>query len=123
MTTAHLPDGLFERAGLSADDVAQWVTAPAPAGRDDYPAAAHAASVFLTRGDDLLRRLAAPAGPTDDFLRSHTADLYDALTGHGTRWLRVEELAAAAAAAVPGLTPGPAQLDTERARMLADKEG
>jgi thioesterase DpgC len=141
MTTAHLPDGLFERAGLSADDVAQWVTAPAPAGREDYPAAAHAASVFLTRGDDLLRRLPAPAGSTDDeraareaitrlmnrarddFLRSHAADLYDALTGHGTRWLRVEELAAAAAAAVPGLTPGPAQLDAERARMLAGKEG
>jgi thioesterase DpgC len=141
MTTAHFPDGLLERAGLAADDVAQWVTAPAPAGPDDYPAAARAASAFLTRGDDLLQRLPAPAGSTDDeraareaitrlmnrarddFLRSHTAGLYDDLTGHGTRWLRVEELAAAAAAAVPGLTPSPAQLDAERARMLADKEG
>jgi thioesterase DpgC len=141
MTTAHLPDGLLERAGLSAADVTEWAAAPGPARGDSYPAAVHAAGIFLTRGQALLQRLPAPAGSTDDeraareaitrimnrarenFLRAHAAQLYDALTGHCARSLRVEELAAAASAAVPGLTPTPAEMDAERARMLPDKEG
>jgi len=142
MTTAHLPEGLLERAGLSAADVAGWA-APAPAPGGSFRAAADALSGFLARGQALARRLPGPGpargtpdeqaarhaiagimnGARDAFLRSHAADLYDALTDHCARWLRVEELVYAAAAAVPGLAPTRAEMDAERGRMLADKDG
>ncbi len=140
MTTAHLPEGLLERAGLSASDVADWAAAaPAPGG--SFRPAAGALGVFLARGQALARRLPGPARGTPDeqaarqaiagamndardgFLRSHAADLYDALTGRCTRPLRVEELVYEAAAAVPGLAPTRAEMEAERGRVLADKEG
>jgi thioesterase DpgC len=140
MTTAHLPEGLLARAGLAASDGADWAAAaPGPGG--SFPAAADAVSGFLARGQALARRLPGPDRGTPDeqaarqaitgimndardtFLRSHAADLYDALTGHCTRSLRVEELVYEAAAAVPGLAPTRAEMDAERGRMLADKEG
>ena len=140
MTTAHLPEGLLERAGLSASDVAGWAAA-APAPDGSFRAAAGALGVFLARGQALARRLPGPARGTPDeqaarqaiagamndardgFLRSHAADLYDALTDRCSRPLRVEELVYEAADAVPGLTPTRAEMEAERGRMLADKEG
>jgi thioesterase DpgC len=140
MTTAHLPEGLLERAGLSASDVAGWAAA-APARGGSFRAAADAASGFLIRGQALVRRLPGRARGTPDeqaarqaitaimndarnmFLRSHTAGLYDALTDRCTKPLRVEELVYEAAAVVPGLTPTRAEMDAERARMLPDKNG
>ena len=62
-------------------------------------------------------------GARDAYLRSHAAGLYDALTDRCARPLRVEDLVYRAAAAVPGLAPTPAEMDAERGRMLADKEG
>ena len=140
MTTAHLPEGLLERAGLSASDVAGWAAAaPGPGG--SLRAATEAVSGFLARGQALARRLPGPGrgtpdeqaarqaiagimnGAREEFLREHAADLYDALTDHGARPVRVEDLVYAAAAAVPGLTPTRAEMDAERGRMLADKEG
>jgi (3,5-dihydroxyphenyl)acetyl-CoA 1,2-dioxygenase len=139
MTTAHLPEALLERAGLSASDVAGWAAAaPAPGGSR---AAAEALSGFLGRGQALARRLPGPNrgtpdeqaarqaiagimnGAREEFLREHAADLYDALTDHCARPMRVEDLVYAAAAAVPGLAPTRAEMDAERGRMLADKEG
>jgi len=140
MTTAHLPEGLLERAGLSASDVAGWAAA-APARGGSFRSAADAVSGFLIRGQALARRLPGRARGTPDeksarqaitgimndarntFLRSHTAGLYDALTDRCTKPLRVEELVYEAAAVVPGLTPTRAEMDAERARMLAEKEG
>jgi (3,5-dihydroxyphenyl)acetyl-CoA 1,2-dioxygenase len=140
MTTAHLPQGLLERAGLSASDVAGWAAA-APTGDGSFRAAADAVSGFLVRGQALARRLPGPGrgtpdeqaarqamagimnGAREEFLRSHAADLYDALTGHCARPVRVEELVYAVAAAVPGLAPTRAEMGAERGRMLADKEG
>ncbi len=140
MTTAHFPAGLIERAGLSAPDVADWA-ASAPATGGPFGPVAEAVSAFLVRGQGLVGRLPAPArgtpderaarqavtgmmnGARDAFLRSHAAELYDALTDHCTRPLRVEELVYEAAVAFPGLVPTLAEMDAERGRMLADKEG
>jgi len=142
MTTATFPAGLLERAGLPESDVTAWAAAvPDPARDGALQAAIPGISAFLARGQDLLRRLPAPAAGTaeeraarqaiagvmdrarDAFGRWHAAGLYDALTGGRTRPLRVEELCDAAARLVPGLVPGPAEMAAERARRLADKEG
>src|SRR5215469_17621010 len=140
MTAAHVPAELLSRAGLSTAEVEEWA-ASAPAIEGSFTAAAGAVSVFLARGQALSRRLPAPAAATADeraareaigavmngareqFLRSHTAALYDALTAGRTRSLRLGELAGEAAALVPGLAPSPAEMDAERARALPDKEG
>ncbi len=49
--------------------------------------------------------------------------LYDALTDGLSKSLRLDDLLYEAAERVPGLVPTRAQMDGERARMLADKEG
>jgi (3,5-dihydroxyphenyl)acetyl-CoA 1,2-dioxygenase len=140
VTTDPFPAALLERAGLPASDVAGWAaSAPAPGAGDSLRAAADAAGGFLVRGQDLARRLPRPSRRTPDertagqaiagildncrdtFLRWHAAEVYDALTERGP--LRVEELVYRAAAAFPGLVPGPADMDAERGRMLADKHG
>src|SRR5215469_3150163 len=102
MTAAHVPAELLSRAGLSTAEVEEWA-ASAPAIEGSFTAAAGAVSVFLARGQALSRRLPAPAAATADeraareaigavmngareqFLRSHTAALYDALTAGRTR--------------------------------------
>jgi len=140
MTAAHVPAELLSRAGLSAAEVEDWAaSAPAPPG--PFPAAADAVGAFLGRGQALSRRLPAPAGCTageraareaigavmngarEQFLRAHTAALYDALTVGRTRSLRLGELVGEAATLVPGLAPSPAEMEAERARALPDKEG
>jgi len=142
VNTDPFPAALLERAGLPASDVAGWAaSAPAPGAGESLRAAADAAGAFLVRGQDLARRLPAPSRRTldertagqaiaeildncrDAFLRSHAADVYDALTGRCARPLRVEELVDQAAAAFPGLVPAPADMEAERGRMLADKHG
>jgi thioesterase DpgC len=50
-------------------------------------------------------------------------ELYDELTDHCTRPVRLEELVYEAAERVPGLVPTRAEMEPERARKLADKEG
>jgi thioesterase DpgC len=55
-------------------------------------------------------------------LRDHAA-LYDELTEGRTIRLRVEELLERAAAAHPGLLPGPEQIAAERGRELRQQEG
>ena len=49
--------------------------------------------------------------------------LYDELTAGATRPLRLDELLYAAAERVPGVTPTRAEMEAERARTLADKQG
>lgn len=49
--------------------------------------------------------------------------LYDELTDRCTRPVRLEELVYEAAERVPGLVPTRAEMEPERARKLADKEG
>lgn len=124
MTTAHLPPG------LSTPDLTDWASSQ-PAADGPFGPVTQAVSAFLVRGQELAGRLpdarAAISevlnGARDAYLRSHAAGLYDALTDRCARPLRVEDLVYRAAAAVPGLAPTPAEMDAERGRMLADKEG
>jgi (3,5-dihydroxyphenyl)acetyl-CoA 1,2-dioxygenase len=50
-------------------------------------------------------------------------ELYDELTDGATKSLRLEALVYAAAQRVPGLVPTRAEMDAERGRKLADKQG
>ena len=140
MAAACLPAEVLERAGLSPTDTRDWA-ASEPGPEPSFRAAAGAVSGFLIRGQALVSRLPARTDCTaeeqaaraaikavmddarDNFLRSHTAALYNVLTRRGTRSLRLDELMPTAAAEVPGLVPSPAEMDTERGRALPDKEG
>ncbi len=58
------------------------------------------------------------------FFRRHAVAIYDELTGHGARSLRISELVVAAAARYPALLPTPERLKEERALMQQSaKEG
>jgi (3,5-dihydroxyphenyl)acetyl-CoA 1,2-dioxygenase len=57
------------------------------------------------------------------FMDSHADAVYDELTADRVRYLRLAELAKAAASAFPGLVPTAAQLAAERARPQSGKEG
>ena len=65
----------------------------------------------------------AARGVRARFLEAYADQVYDELTGHRSRYLRVDELAEAAAYAYPGLVPTPEQLAGERSRPQAEKEG
>jgi thioesterase DpgC len=84
---------------------------PHPENRSDKDRAVAAAAIDATR---TLRAA---------FLDAHVDAVYDELTEGRTRWLRLAELAGAAADAFPGLVPTAAQLDAERTRLQAGKEG
>ncbi len=58
-----------------------------------------------------------------EFLDAHADAVYDQLTGGRTAYLRLAQLAEAAAAAFPGLVPAAAQLEAERNRHQSAKEG
>ncbi|MBI4292410.1 MAG: enoyl-CoA hydratase/isomerase family protein [Betaproteobacteria bacterium] len=57
------------------------------------------------------------------FFRVYRRPIYDALTRHGARSLRVEELAWQAADLLPGILPSRAELAAESERMQMDKDG
>ncbi|MER7178197.1 (3,5-dihydroxyphenyl)acetyl-CoA 1,2-dioxygenase DpgC [Streptomyces hyaluromycini] len=57
------------------------------------------------------------------FLDTHVDAVYGELTDHGTRYLRLGELAQSASTRFPGLVPTPEQLEAERSRPQASKEG
>jgi thioesterase DpgC len=131
---------MLEAAGLSPTEVADWAKS-APRGDAAYPPAAQATSEFLTRGEELLRRLPlrpgrneAEAGAAGElrttldearsrFLRTHADDLYAVLTDGLRRTVRDEDLVYAAAELVPGLVPTREEMAAERGRALTDKEG
>lgn len=104
-------------------------------------AARQALASCAGRTDDLLASLPEPGlrspaqraaaaaakdrarGMRARFLDVHAEAVYAELTGGRSRYLRVAELAAAAAAAFPGLVPGAKQLAADQARPQAAKEG
>jgi thioesterase DpgC len=57
------------------------------------------------------------------FMEHYAEPVYDLLTENRARHLRLDELVRTAAAAVPGLVPGPAQLEAERAWPLPERLG
>jgi thioesterase DpgC len=130
----------LEAAGLAASAVGEWAAAaPEPTGDFDGDCVRYRR--FWERCDDLLGRLpnkparnaaesAAAAAlllagraARERFLGAHTDAVYDRLTQHRSRFIRVEALVLAAAAAVPGLTPSPQQLAAERNLLQRDKDG
>ncbi len=131
---------MIAAAGLSAADAAAWSRSE-PQGEGSFGAAAAATGEFLTRGRDLVARLPEPRGRSEGeraaaqaisdaldearerFLRAHVCELYAQLTNDYCKPVRLEQLVLDAAALVAGLTPTPTELDVERERKLADKEG
>jgi thioesterase DpgC len=91
----------------------------APSASDDYNADVAAFSAFWQAVRDKHAARAARYA----FLRRHARTLYDKLTDARRKFVRVEQLAYAAAAAVPGLVPTKAQVDAESALTQADKQG
>jgi (3,5-dihydroxyphenyl)acetyl-CoA 1,2-dioxygenase len=57
------------------------------------------------------------------FVHRHADRVYEVLTDHRTRYLRLPKLLAAAAEAFPGLVPTATQLDAEQAHTQAHKKG
>ena len=131
---------MIESGGLSGADVAAW-SESAPAAHDLFDAAAQSVAQFLTRGTALVGRLPEPRDRSEPeraaaaainesltrareaFLDEHATSLYERLTNDYTTPVRLEQLVYDAATEVPGLTPSRTEMETERARMLADKEG
>ena len=136
--------GLAEVAGLSGDDVQDWIVARPSIFRSDaegWAAEAVAASRYFELGGALLRRL--PARPRRDtneeaaadaikdalrdcrvrFLQAHAERVYAELTGDYARFVRVDELVYRAAERFPGLTPTRGEVDADRQFLQRDKEG
>jgi thioesterase DpgC len=140
VTTISVRTDLIESAGLSAVDVAAW-SESAPAGQATFETAAASSGEFLGRGLELLSRLPEPRERADreraaasaihesltevreDFLSRHVTELYQRLTNGCATHVRLEQLVYDAATEVPGLTPSRTDMEAERERKLADKEG
>ena len=73
-----------------------------------------------TAGHVLVHLLAAAVWR---FFRAYRAPIYDALTAARTRALRLEELAWAGAALLPGILPSQAELAEESLLLQMDKDG
>jgi thioesterase DpgC len=131
---------VLEAAGLSRAEVDDW-RASEPEPGSPFETASTATCEHLTRGEDLLGRLPAPAdrnraegdaatflktaldAERSGFLRAHADGVYAALTDDLRRPIRDEDLVYAAAERFPGLVPTRAQMAAERERALPDKEG
>ena len=57
------------------------------------------------------------------FMAAHAGELYDRLTDRRSRFLRINELVAVAALAVPGLVPSAKEMEAEGRLPLRDKSG
>ena len=127
-------------AGLGDSEIAAWIAAER-SGTADYDGDCARYSQFWGRSDDLVSRLplkparnaaevaaaeaifALARGHRERFLTAHGEAVYERLTHARTRFMRLEDLVFAAAAAVPGLTPTRAQLAVEADRLQRDKDG
>ena len=134
------PRILLTTAGLPAETAAAWLKRrPEPSG--DYRRDADGFSRFWRSGAELLDNLpgkparspaeaaaaaviaAISRAARERFLAAHVETLYRALTKDYAFFIRVERLVLEAAALVPGLTPGAAQVAAESGLPQRDKEG
>jgi thioesterase DpgC len=76
--------------------------------------------VQVTAAEEIQRKAQASR---QRFLQQHAAAVYETLTQDYSRFLRVETLVLAAAAAFPGLVPGADQIAEDAGRLQRDKEG
>ncbi len=130
----------LKAAGLPAKDVERWLksaprkTATFAADRKSFGVYWQAAARLLSLLPPKARHSAAEAsaaklirdaaiGSRTRFLRAHTDAVYDKLTVGRSRFVRVEELAAAAAREFPGLVPTEKQIAAEQGTLQRDKAG
>jgi len=127
-------------AGIEPAAVAAWIAAE-PNRTGDYDCDRERCSQFWSRSHELIRALppkparngaeaaaadtifAAARAQREHFLRGHVESIYDRLTNDRTKFMRIDELVAAAAMAVPGLTPTAEQIAAESQRLQRDKDG
>jgi enoyl-CoA hydratase/carnithine racemase len=127
-------------AGLDTSAVDQWLAA-APRDTADFAQDRSRYRDFWKMSDDLIGRLprkpkrtqteaeaaslilAEARARRERFLAEHAPALYGELTRSRSRFIRLEELVFDAAAAVPGLTPTPAQVAAEAELLQRDKDG
>jgi len=140
MTETAPTEALCVAAGLPAGAAREWLRAR-PGGPASLDEDRERYGRYFTLGAALLERL--PAKPArsaagraaaealidlgrqarQEFLNAHASAVYDVLTGERSRFVRLEALCEAAAAALPGLVPARAQLAREAGRMQRDKDG
>jgi thioesterase DpgC len=130
----------LHEAGFEASATAAWLAA-APQKTADLGGDRLRFAQFWKQCDALIARLpqkakrsraeaeaaqtifAAAREAREGFLGAHAPALYDELTQQRSRFIRLEDLVFAAAAAVPGLTPTTEQVAAESARLQRDKDG
>ena len=138
--TTESAAGSLAQAGLSNAEGKAWL-AMTPAAGQSFAQDRVAFSAFWQSALALLAKLPAKAHRTaaeqqaaqllldtaresrEQFLRSHVTGVYDELTGQRQHLHRVEDLAAAAAQAFPGLVPAPELLAQESQCTQRDKDG
>jgi (3,5-dihydroxyphenyl)acetyl-CoA 1,2-dioxygenase len=136
----HAAAKSLQVAGIGEEAVAEWLAA-APSGTGDYHADRRRYAQFWRISAALIRRLPAKPERSDAeaeaarslfaatrdkreiFLAAHCEVLYDELTQHYARFVRLENLVFAAADLVPGLTPTAAQVAAEAELLQRDKDG
>lgn len=127
-------------AGLDSAEARSWRRAE-PQTLGEFSRDRKAFSGFWRRSARLLARLPPPRRRGEQertaamrveeaaraarvrFLSRHCDTIYDALTGRRTRFVRIEELVAAAARLVPGLVPALDEIAAEHARPQKEKSG
>ena len=127
-------------AGFSVRTVNGWLRAQ-PDNTGKFSADRKRFSSFWQMSSRLLGRLPPPAKRRDHersaarivqdaarearvrFLREHVDAVYSAMTDKRTRFLRVDELADAAAKLIPGLTPSPRAIAAEKEAIQSEKAG
>ena len=130
----------LQPAGLDAKSVAEWA-ADAPRDAIDFGHDRNRYAHFWKKCDDLIGRLprkpkrnpveaeaansilSAAREARERFLAAHAPALYDELTCNRSRFIRLQDLVFDAAAALPGLTPTPAQVAAEAELLQRDKDG
>ena len=134
------PRVILEQAGLPHRGVVLWLNAR-PQFRDKFKRDAAAGTRFWRTGTSLLAKLPKKSLRTAEqrlaadiillqcrdarerFLAAHAGAVYRKLTDGLEKFLRVDELADAAARLVPGLTPTRRQVNAESASMQSGKDG
>ncbi len=131
---------LLRAAGLDSDAAAAWFAAQ-PQGAREIDEDCRVFSEFWRQSAGLIARLPnktrrneaerAAAELIDQharqarvrFLATHVKALYDRLTDRRSHFLRIDELVAAAARALPGLTPTAEEVAVDSRLPLRDKSG
>jgi len=125
---------------LPPADIEAWCRA-VPSATSDFAGDCRRYAAFWDLSEQLIRRLpnkpartAAQARAADvirekaraareHFLRAHVEAVYASITQDFSRFVRLEDIVFAAAAAFPGLTPMREQIASEDGRIQRDKDG